>query len=174
MGLVNSKDKLSTLNWKNYNTEEYATKVDLNDHKIQWIMNHYGGSKETEATTVSSIFISPKFMEGGARKKKIETSTTDNKFNKSSVVSENISNNEFNYTSSHNSNSISMTEQVNLNESVESNNNTSINTSATRSATRSANSSANSSATRSANTTLSNSTVNTNDLNIISHPTTAH
>ena len=152
MGLVNSKDKLSTLNWKNYNTEEYETKVDLNDHKIRWIMNHYGGSKE-EATTVSSIFISPKFIEGGAKKKKIDTSTTDNKFNKSSAVSEKMSNNEFNYTSSHNSNSISMTEQVNLNESVESNN-TSANTSA--------------------NTTVSNSTVDTNELNIISHPTTAH
>jgi len=159
MGLVNSKDKLSTLNWKNYNTEEYETKVDFNDHKIRWIMNHYGGGKEEEeATTVSSIFISPKFMEGGARKKKIETSTTDNKFNKSSAVSERMSNNEFNYTSSHNSNSITMTEQVNLNESVESNNNTSINTSANTSV----------------DTTVSNSSVNTNELNIISQPTTAH
>ena len=170
MGLTNSKQNLSTLNWKLYNTENYESKINLNDNNVKWIIKNYGGesNKSELSTTTTSLFISHKFLEGGNRK--INTSTTNtNKFKKSSNISNKSSetNNMYNYTSSNISNSISITENLNLKKDLSSSNENS-------SENFSANSSMNSN--NSSNTTLSasNSTLETNDLNIISHPTTAH
>ena len=87
MGLTNSKQNLSTLHWNQYNTENYESKINLNDNNVKWIMKKYGGeSNKSELSTTTSLFISHKFLEGGNRK--INTSTTNtHKFKKSSNIS---------------------------------------------------------------------------------------
>lgn len=174
MGLTNSKQNLSTLHWKQKPTEEYESTINLNDNNVKWIIKNYGGeTNKSELSTTTSIFISPKFLEGGGRKKKVETSTTQtNKFNKSSNISNKSteSNNMFNYTSSNISNSVNITENLSLKKDLSSLNSSMNNSSMNNS------SSIESSQNSESNNTISasNSSIDTNDLNIISHPTTAH
>lgn len=174
MGLTNSKQNLSTLHWNQYNTENYESKINLDDNNVKWIIKNYGGDiNKSELSTTTSIFISPKFLEGGGRKKKVETSSTQtNKFNKSSNISNKSteSNNMFNYTSSNISNSVNITENLNLKKDFSSLNSSMNNSSINNS------SSVESSQNSDSNNTISasNSSIATNDLNIISHPTTAH
>jgi hypothetical protein len=174
MGLTNSKQNLSTLQWKQNPTENYESKINLNDNNVKWIIKNYGGEiNKSELSTTTSIFISPKFLEGGGRKKKVETSTTQsNKFNKSSNISNKSteSNNMYNYTSSNISNSVNITENLNLKKDFSSLNSSMNNSSMNNS------SSVESSQNGDSNNTISasNSSIATNDLNIISHPTTAH
>lgn len=172
MGLSNSKQNLSTLHWKQNPTEQYESKINLNDNNVKWIIQNYGGeSNKSELSTTTSIFISPKFLEGGGRKQKKETTTTEsNKFNKSSNISNRYSesNNMYNYTSSNISNSVNITENLNLKKDLSSFNSSINETSINQSST-------NESSTNNSNTvSASNSSIATNDLNIISHPTTAH
>ena len=166
MGLTNSKQNLSTLHWKQNPTEQYESKINLNDNNVKWIIQNYGGSIDKLESTTTSIFISPKFLEGGGRKKKVDTTSTEsNKFNKSSNISNRYSesNNMYNYTSSNISNSVNITENLNLKKDL-----SSFNSSMNESST-------NDSSTNDSNTiSASNSSIATNDLNIISHPTTAH
>ena len=170
MGLTNSKQNLSTLHWKQNPTEGYESAINLNDNNVKWIIKNYGGeNNKSELSTTTSIFISPKFLEGGGRKKKVETSTTEtNKFNKSSNISNKSteSNNMFNYTSSNISNSVNITENLSLKKDLSSMNNSSIKNSSSDESSQNSES----------NNTISasNSSIATNDLNIISHPTTAH
>ena len=174
MGLTNSKQNLSTLHWKQKPTEEYESTINLNDNNVKWIIKNYGGeANKSELSTTTSIFISPKFLEGGGRKKKVETSTTQtNKFNKSSNISNKSteSNNMFNYTSSNIDDSVNITENLSLKKDLSSLN-SSINNSSMNNS-----SSVESSQNSESNNTISasNSSIATNDLNIISHPTTAH
>ena len=126
MGLTNSKQNLSTLHWKQNPTEQYESKINLNDNNVKWIIKNYGGDiNKSEVSTTTSTFISSKFLEGGGRKKKVETSTTQsNKFNKSSNISNRYSesNNMYNYTSSNISNSVNITENLNLKTQILNNN----------------------------------------------------
>ena len=173
MGLTNSKQNLSTLHWKQNPTEQYESKINLNDNNVKWIIKNYGGEiNKSELSTSTSIFISPKFLEGGGRKKKVETSTTQsNKFNKSSNISNKSteSNNMFNYTSSNISNSVNITENLNLKKDF-----SSLNSSMNNSSMNNSSSVESSHNSESSNTiSASNSSIATNDLNIISHPTTA-
>ena len=171
MGLTNSKQNLSTLHWKQNPTEQYESKINLNDNNVKWIIQNYGGSIDKLESTTTSIFISPKFLEGGSRKKRVDTSSTEsNKFNKSSNISNKYSesNNMYNYTSSNISNSVNITENLNLKKDLSSFNSSMNNSSINESST-------NESSTNNSNTiSASNSSIATNDLNIISHPTTAH
>ena len=71
MGLTNSKQNLSTLHWKQNPTEGYESAINLNDNNVKWIIKNYGGeNNKSDLSTTTSIFISPKFLEGGGKKKK--------------------------------------------------------------------------------------------------------